>query len=115
MLPELNAFSEYLLYSPCMKYTGEMCAMVPSPERGSKPDPHQTMRLCITGLKHVLQAPHKWKPSFHSADGKDSSKAFFSLNSLEAFSDSEKGQIRRAKKSGVSVKEAGLEQGLGMV
>lgn len=66
----------------------------------------------------VPQTSCKWVSSFLSAQGqidRRDSSAPFNPNVLRASSDLENGGIRRAKKSVVSVEEAGLEQGWGMV
>lgn len=55
------------------------------------------------------------KFSFGTTTDQRDSSAPFNPNVLRASSDLENGGIRRAKKSVVSVEEAALEQGWGMV
>lgn len=104
-----------------MKYTKEMCDIVPSSESakyrcGNKPNPHKTSKLwygtqlCPTDFTQIDA-----KFSFSTMTGWRELRGSFSPNILEALSDLEEGATRRAKKLEVSVEEAGLEQSWGMV
>lgn len=72
VLSELKAFSEYLLYAVFIKYTIEICDIVPSSKSakyswGKKPNPHKTIKVFKTRLNQAAYTSGKWIPSFPSA------------------------------------------------
>lgn len=69
VLPELKAFSEYLLYTIFIKYTKEMCDIVPSSGSakynwGNKPNPFETIKLGKTGPTRGPCTSPKGTPGF---------------------------------------------------